>query len=406
MKRTLIALSAVLALAACEEPNTYVEPPPPKVTVAAPAVMTVTDYLYFTGTTQASAVVDVRARVSGNLETMLFEPGSFVEAGDRLFVIDQREYIAAVEIAKAQLQAARAQKVEADAALQRAESLIQRGNISQAKLDEAEATARTATSEVAVREAALRQAELDLEYTDIRAPIDGRIGRNLVDVGNLVGESEPTHLATITASDPMYVYFNINERDLLLVMDQARGRVGENAPETRGDYLVEMAIGDQQDYPFLGSLDFTESALDPDTGTLQLRATFDNPGEVPELLSGLFARVRVPVSQRENMPLVTERAIGLDQAGRYVYVVGEDNTVEKRNVTVGQLVDGLRVIEEGLSADVKVVVMGIQRVRDGSAVTPEETKMEDFTISAMTSGRQQVSGRSAPAAEDTESATE
>lgn len=390
MMRLLLPLGALLALTACGDGNTYVEPPPPKVTVAAPAVMEITDHLYFTGTTQAAAVVDVRARVPGTLQTISFEPGTFVAEGDPLFVIDQREYLADQEIAKAQLQSAKAQKVEADKALARAQELIKRGNVSQAKLDEAEASARSAAADVAVKEAALQQAELNLEYTDIRAPIKGRIGRNLVDAGNLVGESGATHLATITDSDPMYVYFNINERDLLVVMERMRAEPGGTSPGA-GDFQVEMAIGDQEDYPFKGAFDFAESALNSDTGTLQLRARFANPPPQPALLSGLFVRLRVPVSQRQDMPLVTERAIGLDQAGRYVYVLGAENVIEKRPVETGQLIDGLRVIESGLAAGEKVVVNGVQRARDGAKVDPEEAEMAAFTASALSGAGQQAS---------------
>jgi RND family efflux transporter MFP subunit len=313
MNRLSLALAVLFVLSACEDGNTYVEPPPPKVTVATPAVMEITDYLYFTGTTQAAAVVDVRARVPGSLENISFAPGTFIEAGDPLFLIDQREYSADLEIAKAQLQSARAQKIEADKALARAAELIKRGNVSQAKLDEAEAAAGSATADVSVKEAAVRQAELDLEYTDIRAPIKGRIGRNLVDVGNLVGQSEATHLATITDGDPMYVYFDINERDLLTVMERLRGQSGTGQPQARDDFRVEMSIGGEEDYGFTGDLDFAESSLDPDTGTLELRARFANPADPqPVLLPGLFVRLRIPVAQRQDMPLVTERAIGLD----------------------------------------------------------------------------------------------
>jgi len=382
MRLSVLAICALLGVAACEEKNTYVAPPPPKVSVAAPVIMEVTDFLTFTGKTQAAAVVEVRARVPGYLQTISFEPGTYVAAGDPLFIIDQREYIADLEIAKAQLKAAEAQKVEADAALARAESLITRGNVSQAKLDESRAAARTSAAEVSVKQASVRQAELNLEYTDIRAPIDGRIGRNLVDVGNLVGESGATHLTTITDGDPMYVYFNINERDLLTVMEKARGDAASDSPAKPGNYAVEMSIGDQQGYPFTGALDFSESALNAGTGTLQLRARFDNPGPRPALLSGLFVRLRVPISKRPDMPLVTERAVGLDQGGRYVYVLGAENVAEKRSVVVGQLVDGLLVIESGLAAGEKVVVNGLQRVRDGSKVDPEEAQMADYSARA------------------------
>ncbi len=400
MKRLLPACLAVLALAACGESNTYVEPPPPKVKVAAPLVQNITDYLYFTGITQAAAVVDVRARVPGELVEMTFGPGTDVQAGDPLFMIDQREYIAEVEIAKAQLESANALKIEADRALERAETLIQRGNVSQATLDEAEAAARSATAEVAVKQAALRQAELDLEYTDIRAPITGRIGRNLVDTGNLVGESDATLLATITDSNPMYVYFSINERDLLVARAAYRATAIDagvtNEAEMRETVSVEMSTADQTDFVYKGSLDFAESALNPETGTLQLRASFENPGPIPALISGLFARLRVAAAERPDMPLVTERAIGLDQTGRYLYVLGEENVIEKRSVRIGQLIDGMRVIEEGLANDERVVVVGLQRVRGGSTVTPEEADMADFTATALTAARQQLSQGAAP----------
>ncbi|WP_299395264.1 efflux RND transporter periplasmic adaptor subunit [Pelagibius sp.] len=400
MKRLLPACLTVLALAACGESNTYVEPPPPKVKVAAPLVQSITDYLYFTGTTQAAAVVDVRARVPGELVKMTFGPGTDVQAGDPLFMIDQREYIADVEIAKAQLESAKALKIEADRALERAETLIQRGNISQARLDEAEAGARSATAEVSVKQAALRQAELDLEYTDIRAPITGRIGRNLVDTGNLVGESEATLLATITDSNPMYVYFSINERDLLVARAAYRATAIDagvsNEAEMRETVSVEMSTADQTDFVYEGSLDFAESALNPETGTLQLRASFENPGPIPALISGLFARLRVAATERPDMPLVTERAIGLDQTGRYLYVLGAENVIEKRSVKIGQLIDGMRVIEEGLANDERVVVVGLQRVRGGSTVTPEEADMADFTATALTAARQQLSQGAGP----------
>lgn len=390
MMRGFLAVAALFAVAACDDTNTYVEPPPPKVTVAAPAVMEITDYLHFTGVTRAAAVVELRARVPGTLQTVSFEPGSYVEAGDPLFVINQREYQADLEIAKAQLQSARAQQVEADKALERARELIQRGNVSQARLDEAEATALSAAAEVAVKEATLRQAELNLEYTDIRAPIKGRIGRNLVDAGNLVGEGEATHLATITDIDPMYVYFNINERDLLTVMARMRAQTGAGTPQQPGDFKVEMSIGGTEDYVFAGRMDFAESSLNPDTGTLQLRAHFANPPPQPVLLPGLFARLRVPVAQRPDMPLVSERAIGLDQAGRYVYVLGAENVIEKRPIVTGQLIDGLRVIEDGLAAGEKVVVNGIQRARDGATVAPEEAEMAAYRTSALSQAARQA----------------
>jgi membrane fusion protein (multidrug efflux system) len=236
----------------------------------------------------------------------------------------------------------------------------------------------------------LRQAEIDLGYTEVKAPIAGRVGRNRVDVGNLVGEGDATVLTEITAYDPMYAYFNLNERDLLRVMAMYRERIEEKGldPEKDTAYeagiAVSIGLADEEGYPHEGLLDFAESGVDPETGTLQLRGSFPNPSASPVLIPGLFVRVRVPVAERPDMPLVTERAIGADQSGPYVLVVdAQGGVVEKRNVRLGQLVDGLRVIEDGLGRDQWVVVNGLQRARPGGKVDPEMTEMASLTTSAL-----------------------
>lgn len=381
----LLPLFAALLLAACEEPNTYVEPPPPRVTVALPLVQDVTEYLEFTGRTVPYAYVQVPARVPGVLEDVHFRPGSHVDADDLLFSIDPQEYESAVQAAEAELARARAREVETQKALARAESLITRGNISQASLDEASADHLAAKADVLMRQANLRQAQIDLGYTQVRAPLSGRVGRNLVDVGNLVGQGEATILTDITTYDPMYVYFEVNERDLLRYMERHRSESGHTGEVGRRDDEADIEVGlaNEEGYPHKGMTDFAESQVDPDTGTILVRGILSNPGREPEILPGLFARVRVAVAQRPDMPLVAERAIGFDQSGSYLLVVNSENTVEKRNVTLGTLVDGLRAIEDGLANNERVVVNGLQRARVGAQVAPEEVDMGSLSASAL-----------------------
>ena len=385
------AIGVVLAsflLFACEEQNTYVAPPAPKVTVAKPLVTDVTEYLEFTGTTSAYARVEVPARVPGVLLRVHFEPGTPVNQGDLLFTIDPVEYEALVKAAEAELARAEAREVETAKTLERSETLLKRGNISKAKVDESRADFLAAKAEVLVRKANLTRDQINLGYTQVTAPITGRVGRNLVDVGNLVGRGEATILTDITTFNPMYVFFDVNERDLLRVMSMSRKRgadeKGRAGKEASGDETpLELGLANETGFPHLGITDFAESQVDPDTGTLRVRGVFENPGEQPMLLPGLFARLRLPIATRPDMPLVTERAVGFDQSGQYLLVVNDKNVVEKRNVALGQTVDGLRVVESGLEPDERVVVVGLQRARDGLEVEPEEIDMESLSAPAI-----------------------
>jgi RND family efflux transporter MFP subunit len=383
------ALAIALTVSACEEPNTYVEPPPPQVTIARPLVREVVDALELTGTTRAAADVEVRARVPGVLESMHFEPGTVVQAGDLLFVIDRVVYETAAQAARANLTQAEAARELANVTLARMRDAG--AAVSRAQVDEAAAAANAGEAEVELRRANLRQAEIDLGYTEVRAPITGRVGRNQVDVGNLVGEGEATALTEVTAFDPIYAYFTVNERDLLRVMAMWRERIEELGLDPEEDtadqarIAIYMGLADEEGYPHEGVLDFAESGVNPDTGTLQLRGSFPNPSATARLLPGLFARIRVPIAERADMPLVADRAIGADQSGSYVLVVDpQDAVVEKRNVRLGQLVDGLRVIEEGIGPDEWVVVNGLQRARPGAKVDHEMTEMAALTASALT----------------------
>ncbi|MCG8596649.1 MAG: efflux RND transporter periplasmic adaptor subunit [Kiloniellales bacterium] len=381
----LLGLSPLLS--ACEEQNTYVAPPAPKVTAARPLVQDVTEYLEFTGTTVAYARVEVPARVPGVLRSLHFEVGTPVNEGELLFTIDPVEYEAQVQAAEAELARAEARRTETAKALERAETLIKRGNISQARVDEAEADFLSAKAEVLVREANLTRARINLGYTRVTAPITGRVGRNLVDVGNLVGQGEATILTDITTYDPIYVYFEVNERDLLRYLAMNRKEAPDDSPAGRRETMpIEVGLANEEGFPHRGITDFAESQVDPDTGTIRVRGVVPNPGQDPVFLPGLFVRIRLPFETRPDVPLVAERAVGFDQGGQYLLVVSAENVVEKRRVALGPLVDGLRVVTGGIGPDDRVVVNGLQRAREGITVQAAEIDMARLTASAIEAG--------------------
>jgi RND family efflux transporter MFP subunit len=386
----IMLLCAVVGLAfGCDEQNTYVAPPPARVTMALPLQEDVTDYLEFTGTTQAVETVEVRARVSGFLQSIHFAPGTHVGQGDLLFVIDPREYVADLDAAQAEVQSAQARVQWAQIELERAQRLYQQRAGAEAEVVRWRGERDVAAAAVARGKAQVERAQLNLNYTRVAAPISGRVSRNYVDLGNLVGEGEPTLLTTITRFDPIYVYFNLNERNLLKVMSEYRKQAGEKgfnpktAPARDIGVPLGMGLATEEGYPHEGRLDFAESGVDAGTGTLQLRGVFPNPGGVPVILPGLFARVRMPIGERQAALMVTERAIGSDQVGRYLMVIDAENRVDKRPVRIGQVVDGLVVITEGLRPGEGVVVNGIQRARPGAVVDPEETDMGSLKTSVL-----------------------
>jgi RND family efflux transporter MFP subunit len=374
---------------ACDQRNEYVEPPPPKVTVAKPLQQEVIDYLEFTGTTRAFEEVEVRARVAGFLQRMEFTPGTKVEKGDLLFVIDPREYQAELNVAKAELGSAETKLKRAQAEFTRAEKLFRQKAGAEKNVVKWRGERDMAKAAVARAKAKVDQAGLDLSYTKVTAPITGRVSRNFVDMGNLVGEGEPTLLTKVTRYDPMYTYFNLNERDLLMAMAMLRKTVEEKGLDREKDSVSKaglplfLGLANEEGYPHKGIADFAESGVDTGTGTLQLRGVFPNPGPSPVLIPGLFTRLRMPIDKQKNALLVTERAIGADQGGRYLLVVNSENVVEKRPIRMGQLVDGLSVIEEGVQPGEWVVVNGLQRARPGAKVDPEQTDMNTLTASAL-----------------------
>ena len=362
------ALVGVVLMAGCETENVYVPPPPPEVTVARPVTDEVSDYLEFTGATRSIDKVDIRARVNGYLQSIEFEDGATIEQGDLLFVIEPEPFEVALASAQASLQKAQAALRLANATAERTIPLVRRGALPEQELDVKEADRATAEADVAAAKAAIRQAELDLSYTRILAPISGRIGQHMVDVGNLV-QAESTLLATIENYDPIYAIFNVSESAVLRLLDLQRAN---GAANQRDALVLMMALGDDQDYRYTGVLDFADLGVDPGTGTQLRRGVFPNPDH--KLLPGLFARLRLPIGAPEQKLLVTERAIATDQRGEYVLVVDENNDVVYRPVKLGITVEGMRVVQDGVGPDDWIIVNGLQRARPGAKVAPQRAE--------------------------------
>lgn len=366
----LLFLAALQA--GCErQENKYVAPPPPEVGVVKPLQRPVTEYLELTGNTQAYETVDLKARVEGFLTKILFKDGDIVKKGDLLFVIEPEPYEAKLKLAAANVQASEAKLVRARQEYQRQLLLIKDSATSQSEVEKWRAQMDAAQATLDENRANADLARITLGYTQVRAPFPGRIDRHLVDLGNLVGSGSATKLATLYRIDPMYAYFNINERDLVPLMEKERANK-RNIQDDKDPVPVTLGIEGQEGYPYKGTLDYASTSLDPGTGTLQLRGIFPNPVKKgpPALLPGMFVRVRVPVSDRENALLVPDRAMGADQGGRYLLLVDEKGNVEQRHVKTGPLEGQLRVIEEGLKGDESVVVDGLLRARPGAKVKP------------------------------------
>lgn len=361
----LSAVLALLALAGCSS-NEYEAPPPAAVTVAKPTIKDVTIYVEYTGYTQAQETVDIRARVEGFLESMHFAPSDLVKAGQLLFVIDPRTYKAQVDQAKGSLAQSEAKLQLAQATLIRKERAYKDRAVSEVDVIQARAEKAEAEAAIVEAKANLEEAEINLGYTKIVAPIGGRISRNQVDIGNLVGASEKTLLTTIVDDDPMFVYFNIAENDLLQYLKLAAEHDPSMQAEANNAYL---ALALDKGYPHTGKLDFMDNAVDQNTGTIQIRGVF--PNDKHAILSGLFARVRIPLGTQKNALLVPDVAVAADQGGNYLLVVGDKNIVEYRKVKTGPLEGNLRVILEGVKAEDQVIVTGVQRARPGMPVTPQ-----------------------------------
>jgi RND family efflux transporter MFP subunit len=381
MKRPIgIAGATALALilltgSGCTRTNEYVAPPPPEVAVAQPVTEEVTDYMEFTGTTRALDSVDLRARVSGYLQSIEFEDGAYVEKGQLLFVIEPEWYEVALASEKAKLRKAQAALKLAEAEVERTRPLVKRGALAGAELDVKVADRDSASAEVATAEAAVDQAELNLRYTRITAPISGRIGRHMVDVGNLV-QMQTTMLTTIESIEPIHVYFNVSESEVLQFVEHGA------SSEAKSDQApLFVGFSEAGGFPFEGRLDYTELGVDPETGTQQRRGVFPNKDR--SLLPGLFVRVRIPLGKPAPQLLVNERAIGADQRGQYVLVVNDKNLVERRPIVLGSAHNGNRVVKKGLSAGEWIVVNGLQRARPGAPVNPQKTQLKAEAVARL-----------------------
>lgn len=350
-----------------DAPPAKAAPPAPKVTVASVEERVVTDYEELTGRVDAAETVELRARVSGHLESVRFQAGQLVRPGDVLFAIDSRWY-------RAQFDLARARFDVAEREAKRAADLL-----ATAAISSEEAEARRARA--AEARALLASAQLDLEHTEVRAPIAGRVGRALVTAGNLVAGTpgNATLLATIVSTGDAFVYADVDETTVLTFNRLAR----ENRLVTEhGRIPVELQLADETGYPRRGYVESTDNRLNPATGSLALRLVF--PNHDGALLPGLFARVRLPVSAPQRVLLISERAIGTDQSQKFVLALGKNNTVAYRTVKLGGTTGGKRIVRDGLSPGDEIVVNGLHRVRPGMTVAPEHVAATETTTPGST----------------------
>ena len=425
---SLVSASLILGLVGgCGQEDTFAPPPPPKVTVQHPIRRPVTNYVEYTGTTKAQETVDLRARVKGFLKERHCDEKTPVKKDQLLFVIEEDTFKVALDMARARLD-------EAEAALKKAEqskskevataqlaldqaslilskleerrtrSLVERNAGTREALDQAEATRRKAEAQVEADQANLEQskadyhtnilsakanvdatkadvrnAEISLGYCRIMAPFDGWMSRRLFDVGNLVGDGQASVMATIYKDNPIYAYVSVSESDLLRFRQMSRE--GKRKNYEKGDTIkLELGLGNEDGFPHEGVLDYSDPSVDSLSGTVQARGIFDNPDRV--IVPGLFVRMRVALDERPDALLVPEEALGTDQRGRFLLVVGEKNVVEQRRVRVGSQEGEFRVIEDNLKSDELVIVKGVQKARPGEKVEPERTGPPKSAVAA------------------------
>jgi RND family efflux transporter MFP subunit len=365
-------------LAGCEQ-NTFQPPPPPKVDVAVPVQRAITRYLDATGNTAPIKSVDLVARVQGFLQSIDYKDGSFVKQGTTLFTIEPETYKLKLDQAQAAQAGAEASLRQSEADFKRQTDLVARQAVSQATLDTSTSARDNAQANLLQAQANTRIAEVNYGYTKVAAPFDGIVTAHLISIGELVGASSPTQLASIVALDPIYVNFTVSEQDVLRVRAEARRRGLTASDLTR----LPIAVGLQTEdgYPHEGNLDYAAPTVNQSTGTLAVRGVIPNPDRV--LLPGFFVRIRVPIDTQQDALLVPDTALGSDQSGRYLLVVNGDNVVEQRKVQTGQLeTGGMRVIESGLKPEDRVVVAGLLRAIPGQKVDPQLQKIESPTASA------------------------
>ena len=383
MPRSLWPGGVIVVLVGCTSPTPPPPPEPAVVTVAMPVEKQVADYVDYTGRTDAIPSVDIRARVSGYLAEIKFAVGQPVKEGAVLFVIDQRPYRAALEQATAQVKLADANLKFAATEVKRNEPLVKNGATTQSEMDKLVAAKDVSIATVEAAKAAEDNAKLNLDFCTIRSPIAGRVSRNYLDVGNLV-TADSTLLTTVVSEDPMYLYFDIDERTVLRIKEMIRAGTFRSAREYT-DVTVQVGLDNEAGFPHTARVDFVDNKLNSGTGTIRIRAVMPNPesegkgtGKERVFSAGLFVRIRVPLGEPHKALLITERAIFSDQDKKYVFVVNAKDEVEPRLVKLGLLQDGMREITDGLQPAERVIVNGLQRVRPGVKVNPKEGKMMEW----------------------------
>lgn len=370
-----VALVASLLSAGCDRTAAQpADPPPPKVTVAQVIARDVTEWDEFTGRLEAVNTVEVRPRVSGYVASARFREGAIVRKGDLLFQIDARPFQAEADRLRAELTRARATVKRAGSELQRAERLASENAMSHEEHERRASFAQESSAQVSAVEAALRVAELNLEFTRVTAPIDGRVGRAIVTEGNLVssGPGEATLMTTVVSLDPIYAAFDADEQAFLRHLGVSRQ--GSRAARGQQELPIRLALANDTDFPREGRLNFLDNRIDPATGTIRGRALFRNPDH--SLTPGLFVRLQLPGSAAYRGMLIQDRAVGTDLDKRFVMVVAADSVAQYRVVTLGPMVDGLRVVRSGLDPQDRVIVNGLQRVRPGAKVDVETVAMD------------------------------
>jgi multidrug efflux system membrane fusion protein len=341
-------------------------PPAPEVTVATVIAKPLRDFEEFSGRLQAVDSVEIRPRVSGFVDSVQFTEGAHVRKGQLLFRIDPRPFQAEVNRLTAELRRSRSQATLAESNHARGQRLVSQKLISQQDFDQLATAASTASDDIGAAQAALETARLNLEFTEVRSPIDGRVSRALITAGNLV--SNANVLTTVVSDDPVYAYFDADEQTYLKFAPHG----GDNAQEARDS--VYMGLVDEDGYPHAGRLDFVDNQVDPESGTIRGRAVFDNKDG--RFTPGLFARIKLVSGNVRDTILIDERAVGTDLGKKFVLALKNDNTLEYRPVTLGAAVDGLRVVSTGLAANDVVVINGLQHVKPGIAVKPTKAAMD------------------------------
>jgi RND family efflux transporter MFP subunit len=371
----LILVALILWLTGCNSQHPAADgPPPPEVTVSKPEQKEVENWDEFTGQTAAVNLVNISARVSGYIVNIPFKEGDIVHKGDLLYQIDPRPYQAAYDQAVGQLKVAQANQQYQGATFNRDAKLIKTGVISNEDYDLALSNKAQADAQIVADEASVESAKLNLDFTRVTSPIDGRVGHQLVNIGNLV-QADSTQLTTVVSIDPMYAYFSVDE--LAALRYQRLVRDGELATYQHAKVPVYLQLQDEIGFPHEGTIDFANNSFDSSTGTILIRGSFPNQDGL--LTPGAFVRVRVASSPKFEALLVADRAIGSDQGQSYVYVIDSKNVVASRRITTGQIVDGLRLVKSGLDADDVVIINGTLKAGPGNPVKPIKGSMEQFT---------------------------